>query len=456
MDLLARLPSDATLQQFYQIAWHPIPNLAMDAIVPPLLRFMPLAAAGKLFVLTIFLLLAGGAALLHRALFQRWSAWPCLVFLLLYDRLLLWGIVNYLFGLGLALVALAAMIALGGRGVVLRLAAGAVFALVLYFAHLMAFGVYAVLLIGVEAGAVLRRMPMREAAARLAVAILPLLLPLLVMAYVGGGAGEAGLSFSKPWRKLDLLFSVFDLYHRPFDVACFALAVLGLGYAYWRRWLVLAPALALALAVLALLYLAMPSQMMGASGVDRRLPLALALVLCAGSAWVAPRPRLERIYLGAALAMLVLRLVTVAASWHDSDRDYRAILAGLDAVPAGSRIAVAFPPDAVNVTATPLVHLTVLAAARRDAFVPTLFAQASQQPIALTPPYRALAARTSPDRLWRAFVTGGAKLDAAEHATLDNYDYIAFAGIRPFTLEADDSLALVFVAPRFALYRIAR
>ena len=157
MDLLARLPSDATLQQFYQIAWHPIPNLAMDAIVPPLLRFMPLAAAGKLFVLAIFLLLAGGAALLHRALFQRWSAWPCLVFLLLYGRLLLWGIVNYLFGLGLALVALAAMIALGGRGVVLRLAAGAVFALVLYFAHLMAFGVYAVLLIGVEAGAVLRR-----------------------------------------------------------------------------------------------------------------------------------------------------------------------------------------------------------------------------------------------------------------------------------------------------------
>ena len=122
----------------------------------------------------------------------------------------------------------------------------------------------------------------------------------------------------------------------------------------------------------------------------------------------------------------------------------------------GMASAVAFPPDAVNVTATPLVHLTVLAAARRDAFVPTLFALPSQQPIALPPPYRALAARTSPDRLWSAFVAGGAKLDAAEHATLDNYDYIAFAGIRPFTLEADDSLALVFVAPRFALYRIAR
>src|ERR1700733_2211247 len=38
--LLARLPSDATLRQFYETAWHPIPNLAMDAIVPPLLNFM--------------------------------------------------------------------------------------------------------------------------------------------------------------------------------------------------------------------------------------------------------------------------------------------------------------------------------------------------------------------------------------------------------------------------------
>ena len=68
MALLARLPHDATLAQFYATDWRPLPNLAMDALVPPLLQFLPLADAGKLFVLLTFALLAGGPALLHRAL----------------------------------------------------------------------------------------------------------------------------------------------------------------------------------------------------------------------------------------------------------------------------------------------------------------------------------------------------------------------------------------------------
>ncbi len=157
MALLARLPGDAALGQSYVLDWRPMPNLAMDVLVPPLLRVMPLVAAGKLFVLATFLLLAGGAGLLHRVLFQRWSAWPCLAFLLLYNRLLLWGVLNYLFGLGLALAATALMLALARRGAGGRLAVGAVVALVLYTAHLMAFGIYAVLVVGAEASALSAR-----------------------------------------------------------------------------------------------------------------------------------------------------------------------------------------------------------------------------------------------------------------------------------------------------------
>jgi hypothetical protein len=453
MALLARLSHDPMLRQYYALAWHPIPNLAMDALVPPLLGVMPLEAAGRGFVLATFLLLAGGPALLSRVLHGRWSAWPCLAFLLLYGRLLLWGIVNYLFGLGLAFAALAVMIALGRRGAALRLGLGAVFALAVYFAHLMAFGIYAVLVVGVEAAS-LRRAP-RAPAARIAIAALPLALPLALMAWAGDGSSGA-VRFSAPWRKLDLLYSVFDLYHRPFDVACFVIAVGMLGFAYGRRWLVLAPPLVVPLVLLALLYLAMPSQMMGASGIDRRMPLALALVVSAGTAWAGPRPRLERLFLAGSLAMLLVRLATVAASWQASDRDYRALLAGLDAIPRGARLAVAAPPAAVNVTATPLLHLPVLAAARRDAFVPTLFALPGQQPIAFTPPYRALAAETSTDTLWRVFVTGGdAASDARARVVLGHYDYVVFVGVRPFTLGERQGLVPAFVAPRFQLFRVA-
>jgi hypothetical protein len=456
MALLARLAQDPTLQRFYALAWRPIPDLAMDVVVPPLLRFMPLLAAGKLFVLAIFFLLAGGSALIHRVAFGRWSAWPCLAFLFLYNRILLWGMLNYLFGLGLALCAFAAALALRERGILARIGVGAVLALAVWGAHFAAFGVYAVLWLGHEAAALLRARGGRGAGAvRLGVAALPLLLPIAIMLWTGAGAG-GGVQFGAPWRKLDLLFSVFDLYHRPFDIACFVLAVAALGYAYWRRWLVLAPGLALPVGLLALAYLVLPSDIMGATGVDRRLPLALALALCGASAWVGGRARRERIFLAAAGAMLLVRLGTVGVSWTASDHEYRTLLAGLDAIPAGSRVAVAYPPAALNVQPTPLAHFPVLAAATRDAFVPTLFARPTQQPIVLQRPFRALAAATSPDRLWAVFVAGAAPLDASVRATLAGYDYIAFAGVHPFALADTAGLAPVFLAPRLRIYRLVR
>ncbi|HXP30961.1 MAG TPA: hypothetical protein VN832_07710 [Stellaceae bacterium] len=457
VQLLASLAQSPVLQQFYTLAWRPIPDLAIDLVAPPLLRFLPLLPTGKLFVLASFALMAGGAAALHRVLFGRWSAWPCLAFLLLYGRLLLWGLLNYLFGIGLAVAALAGWIALAERGNAVRIVAGTIFALAVYLAHLMAFGVYAVLLLGYEAGQLLRRRaPLRAWFRAVAVAGLPLAVPLAIMALAGNGGGGGGVSFSHPWRKLDLLFSVFDLYHRPFDVACFVLAVIGLGWAYWRRWIALAPAMVVPLALLAMVYLAMPTQLLGASGADRRLPLALFLTLFGSSAWVPPRPRLERLYLGAAAAMLALRLATVMASWQTSDSDYRALLAELDRIPIGSRIAVAYSEGAVNVVATPLTHFPVLAVARRQAFVPTLFAQAGQQPVTLLPPFQALAQRLSPDSLWAAFVTGAAPLDSDRRAALAEYDYVVFTDREPFALASTAGLELAFQARRFALYRVAQ
>src|SRR5579864_4733949 len=152
MHILVDWARSPELQRFYAIAWAPVPNLAMDVIVPGLAQLMPLAVAGKVFVLLTLLLLAGGAAALHRVLFGAWSAWPCLAFLLLYSRILLWGFLNYLFGLGLGLFAFALWIRLARRPALLRLGVGAALALALFFAHLLAWGLYGVLVAGHSAG----------------------------------------------------------------------------------------------------------------------------------------------------------------------------------------------------------------------------------------------------------------------------------------------------------------
>lgn len=457
MHILADLVRSEPLQRYYAVAWRPLPNLAMDLIVPPLARAMPLAWAAKGFVLLTLFLLAGGAATLHRTLFGTWSAWPCLAFLLLYSRVLLWGFLNYLFGVGLGLFAFALWIALARRGAALRLGIGAALALILLFAHLLACGLYGVMVAGHAVGLAWRRRKLpRQAVGELLVAGLPFLPALAILALAMPGSAGGAVVSGHLVRKIDLLFSVFDNYSRPFDAACFLAAVLALLLAFWRRWVRLEPAMAAPLGLLALVYLAMPSQLATASGADHRIPLLLGLVLVAASRWTAPGAFHQRLFLGAALLLFLVRLGAIAASWQASDRVYASLLPALDGLPAGSRLAVAYPPEALNSQATPLAHFPTLAILRRDAFVPTLFAFPTQQPVRLREPYRALADRLPPERLWSAFIDGGPPLDAGERAALAAYDDIVFVGRTAFPAPTAKPLVPVFAAPRFALFALAR
>ena len=50
---------------YYQVNWALYPDLAMDAIIPQLARFMDVETAGKIFFLTSQLLIISGALLLN-------------------------------------------------------------------------------------------------------------------------------------------------------------------------------------------------------------------------------------------------------------------------------------------------------------------------------------------------------------------------------------------------------
>ncbi len=453
MHLLPSLPV-AALERYYAVVWAPLPNLAMDGTVPFLAQIMPLAWAGKAFVLLSFVLLIGGVAACHRVLFGLWSLWPCLAFLLLYSRLLLWGFVGYLFGCGLALAVFAVWMAIGRRHWALRLLIGGFFALAIYLAHLLAFGVYAVMIAGYELGRVWR-LGMKPGAALKALAIgaVPFL-PALALMTMNSSTGR--IIFASPLRKFDLLFSVFDNYSRPFDVACFVLAVLAVGFVFQRRWVKLAPGMAGPLIGLVILYVAMPTQLFTAAGADRRIPLMIFLLLIGCSRWVMPNPALERRFMAAAAVMFVARLAVVAATWQSSGKLYAELLPGLNSVPRGSCIAAAYDDDGLSVQKAPLAHFPTIAVARRDAFVTSLFAYPMQQPIRLQPDAQALANVLSASELWQVYVTGAKPLSATMKAALVQCDYIAFSGSKPFALENASGLTAAFVTPRFQLYRVAR
>ena len=499
MHILAEAGASATLGQFYTVQWAPLPNLAMDLIVPPLSAVLPLEAAGKIFLLLIFALMAGGTVWLHRVVHGRWSLWPLLVFLLIYNRILLWGFLNYLFGLGLALCALALWLAERERPAWRRILLSSPLALAIYFSHISAFGIYAVLLAGIEATAALallrRRAELNESlstsviasaakqssaaapkagllryarndalnfarflrarqwrrlAVETVVAAVQFLAPAALVLGSWRHSAEGNFAFANYWRKADLLFSVFDNYNRGFDIVCFALFVLLLLALAACRRLVLAPVMRLPLLFLVLAYLAMPSQLLSGSGADHRMPVAIFLVLLAGTVPRWSRPGVANAIAAGLALLFAARLAVVERVWAASDAQYRADIAVLDTVPKGAKLAVAWPGSAIQVTAAPELHLPNLAIIRRDAFVPTLFAYPAQQPVALTPDYAALADAVGQQALWDAAVTGRSRLPPA----LKAYDYVVLIDRTPFLTRATDCLTPVNPGATFHLLAV--
>src|SRR5258708_2360752 len=129
MQVIATIDSDPDLARFYEIDWQIIPNLMMDLIVPWLMRVMNVYLAGQTYTIASFVLILSGTVALHRQLFGRWSALPLIGFPLLYNNVFLVGTMNYVFGMGLALWALASWIWLRERNLPLRLAVSTLFIL---------------------------------------------------------------------------------------------------------------------------------------------------------------------------------------------------------------------------------------------------------------------------------------------------------------------------------------
>ncbi|HEX4504756.1 MAG TPA: hypothetical protein VH722_03420 [Alphaproteobacteria bacterium] len=402
MHILAALPASADLARYYQAVWTPIPNLAWDAIVPALATIMPVEGAMRLMLALTLLALAGGAVALHRAAFRHWSVWPLFAFLLLYNRMLLWGFLNYLTGIALMLWALAASIVLERRTVGLRIAAGAVLATAIYFAHLAAFGAYALVVIAMALSAPADKIK------HTVVALVTLLPGAILFLLAPTSGAESHIDYGNPFRKFDLPVSIFDNYSRIFDGATFGvLLIAGAVGLWWKRKIWVHPRLGWGLLALSAAYVALPSRLLSASGIDHRLPVAIAFLFVAASYWsdgVAPKWR-GGIAAGLAILLLV-RMGVIEAVWLKADRQYEALRPALDHIAAGATVAVAAPPGGVQAGGVPLFHFPTLAVLDRDAFVDTIFADPRQQSLLFTPLGAGLANQPRPETLWPALAKG--------------------------------------------------
>src|SRR5215208_6811977 len=150
MHIIATIGSDPDLARFYQVNWQVIPNLMMDLVVPVLEQVMNVFVAGQVYTIATFVLILSGTMALNRRLYGHWSVLPLIAFPLLYNNVFLVGTLNYVFGIGLAIWALAAWIALRERSILLRFGVSALFVLGLFFCQLFSVGLYGLGLLAFE------------------------------------------------------------------------------------------------------------------------------------------------------------------------------------------------------------------------------------------------------------------------------------------------------------------
>src|ERR1041385_3510940 len=259
MNAMATLPHDPQLANFYEIQWQIIPNLTMDLIVPLLAKAMKIYLAGQVFVVAMFALIISGTLVLNRALIGRWSALPLFAIPLLYNYVFLVGLMNYIFGIGVALWALAGWIVVRQRVWLVRILLSTACVVVLFFCHLSALGIYGIGVLSFEAYRLWdrRREPWPLRVADFAASGTPFLaaVPLLDASPTMELAG-------KMWwdqrGKLDGLTYVFTNYS---DIVAFGLIALMVGSIVWavrHRVLRFHPLVYALMIVGAVVYFALP------------------------------------------------------------------------------------------------------------------------------------------------------------------------------------------------------
>ena len=379
MHILATIGHSPALQRYYEVHWSPIPYLAMDAVVPPLLHLFPIYFAGKLFTAACILLPVWGTVAVHYAVHRRASLVPCAAYLFATNALLSFGFLNFLFTTGLALLLFAAWTASDAWPRWRRAALFAPSVLVLYFGHAFACGAYCLAVFGLETARALRarfRPPVRVLA-DLAAALLQAVPALYFAATLNVAAGYVGplrRHYGNPEEKLGAALSPAFYLHdevHVFVLLCIALAALLLA-----GRLRLHSALWPAVLVVAAAAVATPHVLASTWGTDLRFPLVAALLIVS-----ALSVRLGRAGRAGALAgLFVMVSVKSFDAWgalRSVDSQFIEMQSVLAELPSGRRLlSVSLNLHNTGHERVPINtqwHLPMVATIKHDAFLPLLF-----------------------------------------------------------------------------------
>ncbi|MFG1401587.1 hypothetical protein [Xanthobacter sediminis] len=463
MHIIASLSHDKDLARFYSLDWSILPNLMMDMVVPVIDRVTNIYVAGEIYTLMCFALITGGTLTLHRALFGSWSALPLLAFPLLYNSIFLIGVMNYYFGIGLALFALAFWSLLRERPWPLRFMVSAAFVVALFFCHLFAAGVYAVGILSFELARLFGRRgtPLVPRLVDFVASGLPfaIIIPMLIASPTWGLSSQ---NIWEPQGKLQGVEFVINVYYDIVAFVLSAVVVLAAAWAIQHRLLRTHPLLVPLLVVAGAVYLAMPRVVFATYMADQRFPIAIAFLVLA-TIQVDLRHRLaQRGFVVVLIVLLAVRVAEVQLVWDRLSQWTTNFQKSISLIHPGSRVLVAYadiqggndPRD------LGLVHAACLAIIERSSLVTTAFTVKGKQILRANLPYRDHVDTEdgTPPQIEQLVLT-------EEEPTADgprywdlwpqHFDYVYVLFTERGAPDPDpDRLKLIFEGERFQLYQV--
>jgi hypothetical protein len=465
MYVIAKGAADVSLSRYYEVDWQIIPNLMMDLVVPVLGRFMSIYLAGQVFTFLAFLMIISGAIALNRSLFGHWSAFPLVTVPLLFNSVYLIGVMNYVFGIGVALWALALWILLRDKPWLLRIAVSTLCVVVAFFCHLFALGLYGMALLAFEITQLwrTRHEPLPPRLVRFFASGIPFLVvvPLLVASPTLTLATE---NTWEPRGKIDGLMYIFVVYSDLVAFAVIATIAAGLIWCARHRLLRIHPVGWTLLMVGTIVYMAMPRILFASYMADQRLPIALAFMMAGCLDLKLHHRTVRRAFIAVVLMLLVMRVIEVNVFWSQLSSITAEFRSSVKRIRPGSKILVAYAEVTAgdDVRDLGLVHAACIAMIERSSLVTTAFTVPGKQVLHVRPEYRGIVDTEdgTPPSVAQLLLATEREETATGKYWEDwesNFDYLYVLFTEDEAKNPDpDRLTLVQDGDRFQLYRIKK
>ena len=389
MHIINNLNSDPFLSRYYSICFHSVPNLAMDLIVPLLNQVFDIDTSARIFISISILLISTGCIALRYLIFRKFDPFVFVIFTLLLSQVLIKGFLNYYFGIGLMFWGVALWIYHKDSTIHLRAFIALISVFCIYFSHLAALGLFVCIVKIIE----IQALRSKEKIDLLHYIPLSIVLLFPIILYKLGPTSNVSLSVRYQTVYIKFIFNLLHLtdiqnlsINKLFLLFFLGTYTTGL---LTKKIQIPHPFQAILL-ILYILYLIMPYSIITSANADWRLLLPIALLLvCTSNIRNISKP-IKHTIIGVFLLLYIAQTTLLLQRWGQNQSTLAAAEKAIQQIPRGSKLYSLFFFNNHRLEGNRLMHYPASAVISRSAFIPSLFAYASQQPLSYNEKYKKL------------------------------------------------------------------